>query len=171
VIGRRILGGVALCGAIAFLVGATMLWRQQQRRELAVVQPEAAKLIDSRTGPAQDGGNGSVKALPAPPWAPVEKPVVRATPFGSPGEWLSDQDYPVEAQQKEWEGTAAFTLAIGYAGLVDSCRITQSTGHQVLDEATCRVLTMRARFTPARDAKDETARDTYSGRITWRLAD
>ena len=50
-----------------------------------------------------------------------------------------------------------------------NCTITSSTGHPDLDEATCRLLPRRARFTPAKGSDGNEMPDTYTGRITWRL--
>jgi protein TonB len=97
-------------------------------------------------------------ALAAAPARPVPK--ARAAPAGSPGSWLSDDDYPKDALRQEIDGTTAFRLTI-----------TTSSGSASLDNATCAKLMERARFTPARDAKGRPAADTYDGRITWRLPD
>jgi protein TonB len=108
-------------------------------------------------------------ALAAAPARPVPK--ARAAPAGSPGSWLSDDDYPKDALRQEIDGTTAFRLTIDKTGVPRECAITTSSGSASLDNATCAKLMERARFTPARDAKGRPAADTYDGRITWRLPD
>ncbi|MAP44848.1 MAG: energy transducer TonB, partial [Sphingobium sp.] len=112
-----------------------------------------------------------VAAPPPPPPAPPPPPVAasRAKPRGNPGGWLTDADYPSRAQREERSGTAGFRLDIGPDGRVTNCTITSSTGHPDLDEATCRLLPRRARFTPAKGSDGNEMPDTYTGRITWRL--
>ena len=112
-----------------------------------------------------------VAAPPPPPAAPPPPPQAasRAKPRGNPGGWLTDSDYPSRAQREERSGTAGFRLQIGPDGRVTDCTITSSTGHSDLDEATCRLLPRRARFSPAKGSDGNAMPDTYNGRITWRL--
>nr|WP_254798089.1 energy transducer TonB [Sphingobium sp. AS12] len=75
----------------------------------------------------------------------------------------------MEAQRNAWQGTAGFRLTISSSGEVEQCIVTASSGHAVLDEATCRLLSKRARFKPARNASGTAIPDSYNGRITWRM--
>lgn len=50
---------------------------------------------------------------------------------------------------------------------VTACTITESSGSSVLDAATCRLLTARAGFTPARDARGRTVEDTVEAAVRW----
>lgn len=93
----------------------------------------------------------------------------RATPRESPGNWLSDEDYPVAALAAGAEGTTSFKLTVAEDGRVTDCLITISSGSDALDETTCTTLRQRARFAPARDAKNVAVADSCSGRITWRI--
>jgi protein TonB len=52
---------------------------------------------------------------------------------------------------------------------VTNCSVTSSSGSSALDAATCRLLTSRARFTPARDSSGNPTTDTVSARIVWRI--
>lgn len=80
-------------------------------------------------------------------------------------------DYPMEAIEKEEQGTVAYRLTIGRRGGVPDCEIVESSGSEALDEQTCRILEERAHFSPARDAAGKRIPDTYSGRIRWVLPD
>lgn len=108
----------------------------------------------------------SIAAAPNP-----AAPKYRATPLISPGEWLSDADYPKDAARAEIDGTTGFRLEIDKTGNPQRCIITSSSGSASLDNATCDKLMVRARFKAAKDAKGRPVTDTYNGRITWRLPD
>jgi protein TonB len=82
---------------------------------------------------------------------------------------ISNDDYPASALRAEEEGTTGFRLSIGANGRVTNCQITSSSGSSALDSATCRLLTSRARFTPARDSTGSPTTDTHTARIVWRI--
>ena len=82
---------------------------------------------------------------------------------------FTDQDYPAEAIAAREEGSVGFTLDIGSNGRVTACTVTLSSGSSVLDEATCRLISSRARFTPAVDSAGQTVADHVAGRIVWKL--
>lgn len=101
---------------------------------------------------------------PAPP-QPAAPPRADA-PLAS---YFSTGDYPPEALRARLEGTVDFRVTVGTDGRVGDCVITRSSGSAALDEATCNVMRMRGRYTPARDAAGNLAIGRDSGRITWRL--
>ena len=105
----------------------------------------------------------------APPMPyPVAPPGIRpATPTGSPAAWATANDYPTQALRAEVEGTVAFRLEIGSDGRVANCMVTSSSGSAELDTTTCRLVTQRAQFDPARDAQGRAVSGTYSNRIRW----
>lgn len=83
--------------------------------------------------------------------------------------YVSDADYPPAAIRAHEEGRTAFRLAVGPDGRVSACTITESSGSAALDETTCRILRLRARFTPARDARGNPVGDNVSGALNWSL--
>lgn len=83
--------------------------------------------------------------------------------------YMSMDDYPAEALRANEQGTTGFNLTIGPDGRVADCRVTSSSGSAALDQATCRILRSRARYTPARDGAGNPTSGTDSGRMTWRL--
>lgn len=101
---------------------------------------------------------------------PEFKPV-GAMPKGSPGNWVSTNDYPTRDIRQGHEGTAIFVLAIAADGKVSDCQITRSTGHAGLDQATCTKVSQRARFNPARNESGQNVAGTYTGSITWVIPD
>lgn len=83
---------------------------------------------------------------------------------------FSADDYPVEAQRSGEEGTVRAELTIDERGQVSRCTIMAGSGHSALDEATCRILQRRARFTPARDVNGDVVVDTLvAPPVVWRL--
>ena len=81
----------------------------------------------------------------------------------------SHDDYPADAQRNDEQGTVGVSLSIGTDGRVSGCSVTSSSGSRSLDNATCRILRSRARFTPAKLSNGQATTDTYNQRITWRL--
>jgi TonB family protein len=83
--------------------------------------------------------------------------------------YFSMDDYPVSALRENSQGTTGVSLTIDAAGRVSDCQVTASSGSTALDQATCRILRSRARYTPARDPAGNSTNGTDSARITWRL--
>lgn len=108
---------------------------------------------------------------PAPPPPPPAPPRVAKAlqPRGNPGGWATDADYPPSALRAEEQGVTGFRLQVGPDGRVTNCTVTSSSGSSSLDEATCRLVTRRARFTPAEDASGNKIAATYANKITWRI--
>jgi protein TonB len=57
----------------------------------------------------------------------------------------------------------------GADGRVLGCQVTESSGRQALDDATCRYYAKRARFTPALSVDGTPVESSYSDRVVWRL--
>ena len=111
-------------------------------------------------------------ARPAPPAPPAPPPVRKIEPQSASGNLqglFRESDYPSSALDNEEQGTVAVVLSIGANGRVSNCSVSSSSGSRTLDSATCRVLTSRARFTPARDSSGNATTGTFRQRITWRL--
>jgi protein TonB len=110
---------------------------------------------------------------PAPPRPPAPPPPVRSVPprsaSGNLQGLITSNDYPAQAIENEEQGTVTVSLQIGSNGRVTGCSTTGSSGSRTLDSTTCRILTSRARFTPARDSQGNPTSGTFSQRITWRL--
>jgi protein TonB len=105
-------------------------------------------------------------APPAPP--PPAGPTADAKPRGNPGNWANTNDYPSRALQQEREGTTGFRVTIGADGRVIDCTVTQSSGHDDLDAATCTNVKRRARFEAA-VRNGEKVQGSYSNRVRWQI--
>jgi protein TonB len=112
--------------------------------------------------------------VPAPPPAPPPPPAAKqaakgVSPRGNPGSWATTEDYPSRALREEKQGTTGFRLEVGADGRVTSCTVTQSSGSPELDDATCKLVSRRARFSPAEDDQGNKIPSTYANRIQWRI--
>jgi TonB family protein len=93
----------------------------------------------------------------------------RATPKNNPGSWVSTNDYPVRAIREERQGRTGFSVTVDANGFVTSCRITETSGHADLDDATCVNVTKRALFNPAVDAQGRAVASTYTTGVMWKI--
>jgi TonB family protein len=136
--------------------------------------PVCRALIDGlRFEPARDasGRRIAVRAELSIVW---QAPEANRTPE-PPGisdnlaSYFSQDDYPPAALRANEQGTVVFRLSVGADGRVFRCEVTRSSGSASLDEATCRILIVRARYTPARDREGRPTADIVPGRVTWTL--
>lgn len=104
---------------------------------------------------------------PAPPAPPVVSKAAGAK--GDPAQWITNDDYPASSIRAEEEGTTAIKWTINAAGRVENCVVTASSGSSALDQAACRALTRRARYSPAVDAAGSPISTTSSRRVVWKL--
>lgn len=155
-ISQRIRECIIALGVAVILGASVYLWQQQYAIDLPA-PPPAQPIGGKPVQPREEDMSRSAAH--------------RASPAASPGAWFSDADYPAEALRNGWEGTTGFRLTIDPSGRVARCDISQSSGHAVLDEATCRLLIRHASFRPARDASGAPATDSYNGRVSWRMPD
>jgi|SRR6478736_5685446 len=106
-------------------------------------------------------------APPAPP--PPRFTPKGATPKGNPGSWATTDDYPSRALREEREGVTRFTVTVTPDGRVANCSVTGSSGSPDLDDAACRSITRRARFTPATDGEGNPTTGSYSNSVRWQI--
>ncbi|MGH6782885.1 MAG: energy transducer TonB [Sphingomonadaceae bacterium] len=83
--------------------------------------------------------------------------------------WVTTEDYPFEALRADMEGMTAVQLSISPKGEPSGCTVTVSSGHKLLDDTTCNLLLLRARFEPAKDQMGRPIGTTYSRRVRWQL--
>ena len=87
-------------------------------------------------------------------------------PANDPAKWVTSNDYPYHTFH---EGIAKAELIVGANGRVSDCNIVESSGHAMLDRATCRWLPRRARFIPAKNNKGEPIVGYYSVTAEWKI--
>lgn len=106
---------------------------------------------------------------PPPPPPPPKPQIKPARARANLASYVSNADYPSSAIRAEESGTTGFRLTVGPDGRVTDCSITSSSGSSALDDATCRIMRRRARFTPATDGNGRPTTDTVTQRIRWVL--
>src|SRR5919107_4230428 len=56
--------------------------------------------------------------------------------------------YPARALAAREEGAVGFTVTLDSKGEVTNCQVTHSSGHPLLDQETCKLVTLNAQFKP-----------------------
>jgi protein TonB len=106
------------------------------------------------------------------PYTPPAQPTFtprNPAPSNGPSGWVTTEDYPRIALTRGWEGSLSYQLDVSPAGRVEDCRVTSSTGYDVLDQTACRQITRRARFRPATDQRGADVSGIYRGSVTWQI--
>jgi len=111
-----------------------------------------------------------VIAPPKPPPPPAPRQSQARSLTGSLQGLFSADDYPPSALDNNEQGTVTVNLTIGPSGRVTGCSPSGSAS-STLKNATCRLVTARARFSPAQDASGNPTTSTYSQSIVWRIAE
>jgi periplasmic protein TonB len=106
---------------------------------------------------------------PPPPPPPPPRTVKPAAARANLASYVSTDDYPQDALRNGESGSTGFRLEVGPNGRVTGCTVTSSSGSRSLDNATCRIMQSRARFTPATDSNGRPTSDSVSARIRWVL--
>ena len=107
-------------------------------------------------------------AAPPPPPPPRVTPKA-PQPRNNPGSWATSDDYPTKAMREDRAGSTRFTVTVDAEGKVSSCQVTGSSGHSDLDDATCKLVTRRARFKPATDGEGNPTSGSYSTVVRWQI--
>lgn len=156
--------------------GAEQWSPEEMRERLEELRPSAG---ERETAPARAPAPVAMpqarNAAPPPPRAVCpSNPEAAAAPHppipcGTPASWLGPGDYPAAALARGEAGTAGVTLSIGRNGRVGDCSIGRSSGSEVLDRATCRLMRERGRFLPARDAEGERVPSRLRFSMRWQI--
>jgi TonB family protein len=164
--GNAFLSDFAGAGALAITMGTVRVDSIRLNGTRAVVQRLIRCSIESHRRYPPDPFAGAGTAPPASTGPGPIRPQRARANFNS---YFSTDDYPAAALRGNDQGTTGFSLTIGPNGRVTACNVTSSSGSSALDQATCRILRSRARYTPARDSSGNPTSGSDSGRITWRL--
>ena len=126
-----------------------------------IIAAGIASLAMAMQAKGKEAAQASGKAVPSAP--------AKAVPLASPAAWISPDDYPISAARAGETGTVGFELAVDDAGNVTECRVTRSSGSALLDERTCAILQMRAKFHPADTASGAAGRRHFASAVRWTL--
>ena len=83
--------------------------------------------------------------------------------------WFSDDDFPMAAMKEGLEGRSYYQVEVGGQGEPLHCRIVKSSGHAVLDKATCDAIMSRARFRIPSAATRGKRDSIFSGLVSWQM--
>lgn len=81
--------------------------------------------------------------------------------------WLRSGDYPRVLLGNRQSGIVKFRLDVGVQGSVDGCVIISETSEQGFADITCRLISERARFSPAQNADGKPIRSYYVNSAVW----
>lgn len=76
--------------------------------------------------------------------------------------------YPARAIAAHEEGAVGFTVTLDSQGDVTDCKVTHSSGHPLLDQETCKLVTLNAVFKPDPSLGPSQTK-THEGVINWKL--
>jgi protein TonB len=76
--------------------------------------------------------------------------------------------YPARALAAREEGAVGFSVTLDNKGDVVGCQVTHSSGHPLLDNETCKLITLNAQFKPDPSLAPSQTK-TSQGVITWKL--
>jgi TonB family protein len=88
-------------------------------------------------------------------------------PLGSPATWMTSNDYPRTALSRGHNGFVTFRLGIDPRGSVTSCHIQEETQPADFATLTCRLISQRARFSPALDSGGQPVASYYINQVRW----
>jgi TonB family protein len=83
--------------------------------------------------------------------------------------WITNNDYPVAAYSNGVEGEVVYAVDVSPTGRAAGCRVTRSSGSDLLDGVTCQLLVQRAVFIPAVDAQGRPRAGVSHGKLSWRM--
>ena len=75
-------------------------------------------------------------------------------------------EYPKASLANNEQGIVHYRVKIDGRGIPRQCEVTQSSGFDRLDQATCALLMSRARFSRTREGR----RSVYDGKVVWRIS-
>jgi hypothetical protein len=92
-----------------------------------------------------------------------------AAPVSNPGNWLTPKDYPVAMLSEGQPALVEFRLDVDPSGGVSGCQIQATTRPKAFDDAVCKALMRRAKFTPALDAQGNPLKSYWKSRVRFQL--
>lgn len=77
--------------------------------------------------------------------------------------------YPPRALAAGEQGTVKFRVEIDEKGIVQSCKVTGSSGYERLDLETCNLIVENAKFKPMFDSEGIARDAVHDGMVNWRI--
>jgi hypothetical protein len=92
-----------------------------------------------------------------------------ATPLKAPDKWINSSDYPEKMLMARQPALVNFRLSIGPDGIPTGCHIQATTRPKEFDNAVCKSIMRRARFSPALDAQGQPLASYYQNNVHFRI--
>ncbi len=83
--------------------------------------------------------------------------------------WLTSSDYPSGARMMGEQGIVNFRLSVDETGKPSACHIQQSSRPPEFDDAVCKAMMRRARFTPALDKDGKPLASYFRGTVVFKI--
>jgi hypothetical protein len=93
----------------------------------------------------------------------------QAEPLQSPGKWVVSSDYPNNMLSVGQPALVNFRLSIGPDGVPSACHIQATTRPKEFDNAVCKSVMRRARFSPALDATGQPMPSYYQNTVRFQI--
>lgn len=77
--------------------------------------------------------------------------------------------YPARALAAGEQGPVRFRVEINEKGVVQSCKVTASSGFERLDRETCDLIVEHAKFKPVLDSEGIAREAIHDGVVNWRI--
>ena len=77
--------------------------------------------------------------------------------------------YPPRALAAREQGSVKFRVEIDEKGIVQSCKVTGSSGYERLDDETCTLVVEHAKFRPVLDGEGIAREAVHDGVVNWRI--
>jgi outer membrane biosynthesis protein TonB len=90
-------------------------------------------------------------------------------PLKSPAKWVVSSDYPVGMLSAGQPALVNFRLSIGPDGAPTGCYIQATTRPKEFDNAVCKSVMKRARFSPALDAQGQPLASYYQNSVYFEI--
>lgn len=93
--------------------------------------------------------------------------ISRPVPKGNPGTWLTSSDYPGDSLARGEQAIIRFRIMVDAAGTTTACSVQSAIAKGDFAQITCNLLKRRARFEPARNARNESVASYFVGKVFW----
>jgi hypothetical protein len=93
----------------------------------------------------------------------------KVEPLQSPGKWIVSSDYPLDMLSAGQPALVNFRLSIGPDGVPTACYIQATTRPKEFDNAVCKSVMRRARFSPALDAMGQPLASYYQNGVYFKI--
>jgi protein TonB len=107
-------------------------------------------------------------ALVAAATAQAETPAERNARLAQNWDTLQ-QYYPARARKAGEQGLVGFNIRIDKDGHPTNCEVTHSSGYRSLDDETCQLVLIHAKFKPMKDAQGHKINFVTEGVVNWQI--